>query len=338
MPLNASGKLDRRALQATQAFTFISDDIAPPENETEKFICDAFMAVLDVSAVGRSSNFFSLGGTSLSVISLLSKDGFENISAADFIKNPTPESLARIMTKAQPDPTEFLEPLHTPFYPTKSLILLPYAGGGAEAFSEFVKAFADADEDTAIYFIRYLHTSDECEAAAQEIAQVLGNTELYIYSHCVGSAVAIRLLNSLEQQGTSVKHFFAGASIPPEKPTDKNLWNIVPNPVLKRILTNAGASFDGLPYKKIKEILSVFRKDTDFANVSFASLARRFNTPVSVIISKKDYFTQNYADAEKLWNNYARTVSGVHFIDSQSHYFQSENSKELVKIISEIKK
>ena len=337
MPLNQSGKLDRKQLsQKNIDFTVIQADDTP-RNDTEKCICDLFKKVLNADNIGRNSNFFENGGTSLSMISVLSEKIFENITAAQFIQNATPLKLAEIVGSADKVCYEYLEPLYIAHDATEAFILLPFAGGSAEVYAAFTDALKKQNEKISVYFIRYLHSLCDCEKAADEIATLIDNTSVSIYSHCVGSALSLHILSSLEKKGKSVKHYFAGASIPPVKPTRKNIWNIVPDFMLKKILSSAGAKLDGLSADNLKYMLQSFRKDTDFANIAFADFNGRIKTPVSVIVSKTDIFTKNYNNAKQIWRKYAENVNGVYFIESDSHYFQSTNSIQLVQIILSIK-
>ena len=333
MPLNQSGKLDRKALAQLKIDITATKINEAPVNDIEKFICKTFENILGETDIGRNSDFFDLGGTSLSMISLLSEDGFEEVSAAEFMSNSTPAKLALIITEKNKPVTEYLEPLYVPFGASKSIVLLPFAGGGAEAFSKLIAAIKQRSSDTSVYFVRYLHSFDECQKAANEISAVLGKTEITLYSHCVGSAVALQIIKNLEKDSIRINRYFAGASIPPAKVVKFNTWNIVPDFILKKILNNAGADMESLPAKTVKEILSRFRKDTSFAIMAYSDITYRLNTPVSIIISKYDMFTKNYDEAKTLWGKYFNNVCEPYFIDTHSHYFQSVNSNEVADII-----
>jgi acyl transferase domain-containing protein len=98
MPLGVNGKLDRGALPAPgtsrpeQAVAY-----APPIDGTEKRICEAFAAVLDIERVGRHDNFFEIGGNSLMALRVLARvqeDSGREIAATLIFGNPTPASLA----------------------------------------------------------------------------------------------------------------------------------------------------------------------------------------------------------------------------------------------------
>ena len=333
LPLNKNGKLDRRLLDEYKFEAAKTADKEPPANETEQYICEVFSNVLGRKDIYRNTDFFDMGGTSLSMISLLSEKGFENITAAEFMRNSTPSMLSLVMQSKYKTNAEYLEPLYVSDNAEKALILLPFAGGGAEAYSNFVTALKKVRNDISVYFIRYLHSKEECENAAKEIAHILKNRDIVFYSHCVGSAVALSIISMLERDGIPVKKYFAGASIPPAKSVKRNFWNIVSDGILKTILVKAGADISGLSDEKTSEMLMHFRKDTDFANVSFAESKVKIKTPVSVIVSKNDMFTKNYRQARRLWEKYADNVAEVCYIESNSHYFQSERSKALADII-----
>lgn len=95
MPLNASGKIDKKALPN---ITMIKRKHGrkSPKRELEKELCELFKGVLKVDEYYPEDDFFEMGGTSLSaskiVMTLMSK-GYE-VQYQDVFENPTPEMLA----------------------------------------------------------------------------------------------------------------------------------------------------------------------------------------------------------------------------------------------------
>ncbi|NEW55868.1 amino acid adenylation domain-containing protein, partial [Nocardia cyriacigeorgica] len=69
-PVNASGKLDRKALPAP---VFAPIEFLAPEGTTETLVADVFTALLGVDQVGACDDFFALGGNSLIATQLASR-------------------------------------------------------------------------------------------------------------------------------------------------------------------------------------------------------------------------------------------------------------------------
>ncbi len=67
LPLNANGKVDRKALPAPER-AGSSRAYAAPQGGTEEALAAAWAEVLEVPRIGRHDDFFELGGHSLSVL------------------------------------------------------------------------------------------------------------------------------------------------------------------------------------------------------------------------------------------------------------------------------
>ena len=68
LPVNANGKLDRKALAAPELS--IEENYVSPRNETEAALCAAFEQALNLPKIGIRSDFFALGGDSIRVMVL----------------------------------------------------------------------------------------------------------------------------------------------------------------------------------------------------------------------------------------------------------------------------
>ena len=73
LPLNANGKLDRKALPALEIGQLHSQDYRAPGNELEQTLADIWAQVLKVERVGVKDNFFELGGHSLLATQIASR-------------------------------------------------------------------------------------------------------------------------------------------------------------------------------------------------------------------------------------------------------------------------
>jgi len=94
LPVNRSGKLDKRALPEIVVQT--EKEYIAPRNETESVICKIFSEILGLEKIGVRDNFFRLGGHSLRATRLVNrieaKTG-NRILLKEVFANPTVEKL-----------------------------------------------------------------------------------------------------------------------------------------------------------------------------------------------------------------------------------------------------
>ncbi|WP_328928131.1 non-ribosomal peptide synthase/polyketide synthase [Streptomyces sp. NBC_00190] len=106
LPLNANGKVDRKALPAPDPEAAASTEYTAPRTERERILADVWAAVLGLPRVGVHDNFFELGGDSILTIQVVSRarEAGLAISPKQLFKAPTVAGLAELVTEAgQPD-------------------------------------------------------------------------------------------------------------------------------------------------------------------------------------------------------------------------------------------
>lgn len=110
LPLNANGKVDRRALPEPDAVTYVAEEtfIAPRTRE-EKAIAEIWAEVLDGRPISVEANFFDLGGHSLLATRVVSrireKCGVE-LPLRFLFDSPTVAALASHLAAMQPSQTD----------------------------------------------------------------------------------------------------------------------------------------------------------------------------------------------------------------------------------------
>lgn len=104
MPLNANGKLDRKALPVPQLASRTAYEA--PEGELAQTIAAVWAEVLGIEKPGIQDNFFDLGGHSLQLLSvhrLLQERLDTSLSVIDLFKHPTINALAAAYSEAATD-------------------------------------------------------------------------------------------------------------------------------------------------------------------------------------------------------------------------------------------
>nr|WCR32674.1 calpinactam synthetase [Mortierella alpina] len=72
-PLTSNGKIDRRALPAPDASSFVGREYEEPRGKVEKLLADVWADLLRIDKIGRHDNFFMLGGHSLLAVRMIEK-------------------------------------------------------------------------------------------------------------------------------------------------------------------------------------------------------------------------------------------------------------------------
>ena len=101
LPLNANGKIDRKALP--EPVFDAGDAYEAPEGELETQLAQLWADVLGVERVGRSSNFFELGGHSLLALTLVERMRAAGIRAQvrELFEQPVLSAFADALAQAQ---------------------------------------------------------------------------------------------------------------------------------------------------------------------------------------------------------------------------------------------
>jgi len=105
LPLNANGKLDRKALPVpTRSGMGFGKTFVEPVSDTEKTLAGIWETTLGATGVGRHDNFFELGGHSLTASTAISRIRAElkvDVPIAAFFECTTLEALGTLVTGLQ---------------------------------------------------------------------------------------------------------------------------------------------------------------------------------------------------------------------------------------------
>ena len=104
LPLNASGKVDRRALPAPDRRPDLGDGYVAPRNPVEELMAAIWAEVLGLERVGIRDELLELGGHSLlatRLVARLRKQFEVELSLRELFDQPTVESLAAVVERAR---------------------------------------------------------------------------------------------------------------------------------------------------------------------------------------------------------------------------------------------
>jgi amino acid adenylation domain-containing protein len=219
LPLTANGKIDNKALEASQQTELALSGRAfvAPRTRSERRVRDIWQAVLKREQVSVVDDFFELGGNSLLAVALISRlnaNFGKTIPLQVLFEAPTVERLAARLDTETSAPLTRLVPLQpegtgTPLhcwpglggYPMNLRPLATALGTGRPVHG--VQAYGINSGEVPYATVREMATADV--AAIREV-QPHGPYLLCGYSF--GARVAFEAAHQLEQAGERVEHLF----------------------------------------------------------------------------------------------------------------------------------
>ena len=100
LPLNANGKVDRRALPLPGRRRSLAAPVVAPKNQEERALLEIWRAILALEEIGVEDSFLDLGGDSLQAMRMLARARQltgRDASIAEFFADPTISGLAKIL-------------------------------------------------------------------------------------------------------------------------------------------------------------------------------------------------------------------------------------------------
>ena len=220
LPVNANGKIDRRALPAPDWSTLATAEKTAPKDNLELILVRIWERVLGVPNLGVEDNFFDLGGHSVLAVRLLSeveKVVGRKVPLASLFRGSTVASLANILRQgSEADP----EPLVVEFRggDEASPAIFAVAAPGVRAIGygllarhlENGQGFYKLQAQAPIVQGRPLNLAELRSLAWQYVAgmrAVQREGPYYVVAMCGGCQIAEQMILQLESQGHKVALF-----------------------------------------------------------------------------------------------------------------------------------
>ncbi len=232
-PLNASGKIDRKALPEPHAVQQVSGHYAPPRNPAEKLLAQVWQEEMGIEKISMDANFFDLGGHSLmagKIISRIHQVTGRLLPLSSVFANPTIGGLACLLAESSPGQVwNTLVPVRETGSKPPLFCIHPISGD-----VEYVYKLASyLDEEQPVYGImaRGMNGTDApCETieeAAKFYLQAIiekqpqGPYQIGGYSY--GGYVAYDIASRLTKMGQKVENLFLYDTYPRYTPNHNQL-------------------------------------------------------------------------------------------------------------------
>jgi amino acid adenylation domain-containing protein len=296
-----------------------------------------------VSDFDASTDFFEIGGNSMVALKLVLKlKG--RLSLRDLMQHSRLSEMASKISApaASRDDSMLVNLAGDEKQAAAMLVCLPYAGGDASHFRDFARALNTLEPCLSVLAADlpgHSFTPDRSELMAFETTveglvdeiQERAKGPVYLWGHCVGSALALAVAEELTRRGdVKLRQVFIAAKILPDvdeiAQTMQNARDLVFDDI--HALYQEWAGDDGLATvdKDFQDFLvSVFRHDSLEANGFLLSRVQRgsalkIDAPVTLVVSRDDPATATF---DQNTNSWARLVPDVqsHILPDGGHYF-----------------
>ncbi|HTR56988.1 MAG TPA: AMP-binding protein [Casimicrobiaceae bacterium] len=218
LPPTATGKVDRQALAAIKAPTGDRERrLDPSRDELERGVAEVFEQVLKLGPIGRSEDFFMLGGDSLSVVELQTRlrgrfgAGLANPAEDASIAGVAAEiRRSRETSSGAPSPLPVLVPLRR--QGAQPPMFLVHGRLGQAFVSPHFLDLLGADQPVWGFQARGLdglhepHATVEAMAAdyLREMRKLRPHGLYFIAALCAGAYIAIAMARALREAGEAV--------------------------------------------------------------------------------------------------------------------------------------
>ncbi len=225
LPLNANGKIDRRALPAPESSLATKPKQTAPEDAVERELQQIWEEVLGIRPIGTEDKFFELGGHSLLALRLIAqieKRLGRKLSVTTIFQRPTIRQLAAVLrdqTAARLN-TSLVE--IQPKGTRPPLILVHGVGGGMFWGYSYLSKYLGDDQPVYVIKSRGLDGQPEFETIEGMAAQYVKDLKAfqpkgpyYLGGYCFGGVVAYEMSRQLVEAGEEVTMLALMNSNPP---------------------------------------------------------------------------------------------------------------------------
>lgn len=219
IPINSSGKVDRRGLPLPDKSKLIRCDFEPPADEYEERLSQIWEEILEIQNISCSEDFFDLGGDSMAIVTLIAAihDEFGvEMTINDFYAAPSVRKQAQKIQElmnlepAKDNLPKNIVPLRNSG--ASNRLFLVHAGNGEAA--NYFKLSGLLPDDLGYYGLRYIADDlapsnliipELAKLYLNEVLSVQPDGPYYLAGWCIGGTIAFEMARQLEEMGREAK-------------------------------------------------------------------------------------------------------------------------------------
>lgn len=341
---------------------FDEEDInSSTSNKNLTLVKQVWSKVLEIpcSKIKDSDDFFDIGGNSLLLIKVSALLG-NRVTLKQLMKNSTAKLLAKeldgeTISKEKLDQHNLIQCLSKNTECTNNVLFIPYAGGNAVNFLKIAREFENNYSNVAIHAVEFpghdpnlsneklLSFEEMVNRIVDEIKYKFKNKNLYIWGHCIGSALAIKITDRLlKNENICIKRLYIAGKLLTNKDdinnTIENARNLKFNDISDLYAQwNETSITSKYPKEFRNNLVKAFKNDSIELNKYLYKLSSCKESlikqvPTKVVIAQDDTLTTNY---QKEWKNWGKVVQPITLktISQGGHYFNQSVPNEVYKII-----
>jgi amino acid adenylation domain-containing protein len=356
MPLNANGKVDRKALPKPDLLDAAAE-FEPPRDAIETTLCAIWQDLLGVTRVGIREKFFEIGGDSLKLVRLgaeINKRLGIQLPVMQLYQTPSVADIAHLLRgEGGAGDAAIVHELTDGGTPYRVAVVgVPYAAGDGVVY----RALAEqVGAGIGVFSITNPRTLDPGAAIDVQLELLLGRcvdeirskvaAPIVVWGHCLGYALALQLARRLLDSGVTVEALCLGGVVieddhlqlshalgagGAQQPSREQVIQML----TRAGLTDAHGDISAAEWELIVDkfqqdlLLSMWCDHRYFDGSRPAKLP----LPVYCVVSSDDPLTEDYAQKARNWHLVSDHIELIE-IAGGGHYFVNTRRHEVAALL-----
>jgi amino acid adenylation domain-containing protein len=357
LPLNSSGKIDRKALPAADSAFADMPAGALPQTRTEDTLCAIWARLLRLDQVACDVSFFDVGGDSLSLVRLaaeIKREWGRDIAIMQIYRATSVQAQAVLIDNGVVESVPLLQSLTpTRTAAVMTIVAVPYAAGDGLIYHDLAAALDERVALSAVNNPRDFRADGDLDAQVEAYLDALLvairtqiATPLVIWGHCVGYALALTLTRRLLAAGADVRAICVGGVVIDADHVEQTqaLGKHAELPAdadIVELLTQAGlGAAHALAPDEWRLIVDKFKQDSLLSvwcnHEHFCAAAAPLQpVPLLCFVAADDPLTQDARQSARHWNLVSNDLRTITLADG-GHYFVKTRSAEIAARLIDI--